>query len=264
MPGVRGFSTLRARSYIFRLPLFTRAIILIIIIFWAVSLPSIWDIKGWGALVPDKVSFTTAYRLSTFPLVHLNLIHAALNVVALTPLMERFENEYGTLPTLSLFFGPLTTLPAILYLVIERGLFRSNNTVVGASVWVFLLLGMEAIRTYRSNPHLVIATYHIPTWTTPLLMIIVVAALIPNTSLLGHLCGATVGYICGLGCLRFLAPPEWALRWVETHLNLLAILPHYVSIDQKTYGRFGVLPSSNRTGGSAATELVGGSQRLGP
>lgn len=126
MPGVRGFSTLRARSYIFRLPLFTRAIILIIIIFWAVSLPSIWDIKGWGALVPDKVSFTTgeqlelppiphrgriadnlhqAYRLSTFPLVHLNLIHAALNVVALTPLMERFENEYGTLPTLSLFFG---------------------------------------------------------------------------------------------------------------------------------------------------------------
>lgn len=153
------------------------------------------------------------------------------------------------------------------------------------SVWVFLLLGMEAIRTYRSNPHLVIATYHIPTWTTPLLMIIVVAALIPNTSLLGHLCGATVGYICeesapplvhstqgshlpvstgGLGCLRFLAPPEWALRLVETHLNLLAILPHYVSIDQKTYGRFGVLPSSNRTGGSAATELVGGSQRLGP
>lgn len=58
MPGVRGFSTLRARSYIFRLPLFTRAIILIIIIFWAASLPSIWDIQGWGALVPDKVSFT--------------------------------------------------------------------------------------------------------------------------------------------------------------------------------------------------------------
>lgn len=64
------------------------------------------------------------------------------------------------------------------------------------SVWVFLLLGMEAIRTYRSNPHLVIATYHIPTWTTPLLMIIVVAALVPNTSLLGHLCGVAVGYIC--------------------------------------------------------------------
>lgn len=36
---------------------------------------------------------------------HLNLIHAALNVIALTPLMERFESEYGTLTTLALFFG---------------------------------------------------------------------------------------------------------------------------------------------------------------
>ncbi|KND90777.1 Rhomboid protein 2 [Tolypocladium ophioglossoides CBS 100239] len=264
MPGVRGFSTLRARSYIFRLPLFTRAIILIIVLFWALTLPSVWDVRRWGALIPDQVSFTTAYRLSTFPLVHLNFIHAALNVVALTPLMERFESEYGTLTTLALFFGPLTTIPAILYLVIESGVLRGNNAVMGASMWVFLLLGMEAIRTYRSNPHLIIATYHIPTWTTPLLMTIVVAALIPNTSLLGHLCGVSVGYIYGLGYLKFLAPPEWALRWIETRLNLLAILPHYVSVDQKTYGRFGVLPSSSRTGGSAATELVGSTQRLGP
>lgn len=126
MPGVRGFSTLRARSYVFRLPLFTRAIILVIVLFWALTLPSAWDVRRWGALIPDQVSFTTgrsrsttrppveagcadgvykAYRLSTFPLVHLNFIHAALNVVALTPLMERFESEYGTLTTLALFFG---------------------------------------------------------------------------------------------------------------------------------------------------------------
>ena len=31
MPSVQGFSTLRARSYVFRLPLFTRAIVLVII-----------------------------------------------------------------------------------------------------------------------------------------------------------------------------------------------------------------------------------------
>lgn len=68
----------------------------------------------------------------------------------------------------------------------------------------------------------------------------------------------------GIGYLKFIAPPEWALRWIETRLNLLAILPHYVSVDQKTYGRFGVLPSTTRSGGSAATELVGNTQRLGP
>jgi len=95
-------------------------------------------------------------------------------------------------------------------------------------------------------------------------MIFVVAVLIPSTSLLGHLCGVGVGYLAGLGYIKFLAPPEWALRWIETRLNLLALLPHYVSVDQKTFGRFGVLPTTTRAGGSAATELVGSTQRLGP
>jgi hypothetical protein len=62
-------------------------------------------------------------------------------------------------------------------------------------MWVFLLLGMEAVRTFKSNPYLVIGTHHIPTWTTPLLLIFAVAVLMPGTSLLGHLCGVSMGYI---------------------------------------------------------------------
>ncbi|GKT89938.1 rhomboid protein 2 [Colletotrichum tofieldiae] len=89
---------------------------------------------------------------------------------------------------------------------------------------------MEAIRTYKTNPQLTIATYSIPTWTMPLILILVVTALVPGTSLLGHLCGVLVGYLY-----------------------------------QKTYGRFGVLPSSSHTGGgSAPIALVGTTQRLGP
>jgi hypothetical protein len=53
---------------------------------------------------------------------------------------------------------------------------------------------MEAIKTYKTNPYLVIGTHHIPTWTTPLLMVFVIAVLMPSTSLLGHLCGIAVGY----------------------------------------------------------------------
>lgn len=59
MPSVRGFSTVRARSYVFRLPLFTRAIVVVISIFWILTLPGLWDVQEWGALVPDKVSFTS-------------------------------------------------------------------------------------------------------------------------------------------------------------------------------------------------------------
>lgn len=72
----------------------------------------------------------------------------------------------------------------------------------------------------------------------------------------------------GLGYIRFLAPPEKVLRWIEGKLNLLGRVPHYVSVDQKTYGRYGVLPTSaNETPHVDAIGLgwvgTNGGQRLG-
>ncbi|KAK3941173.1 putative rhomboid protein 2 protein [Diplogelasinospora grovesii] len=269
-PNVASFSTLRARSYIYRLPLFTRAVILAIVAFWVLkfilwTISSTWDVRDWGALAPDELGITTLYRINTFPFIHLNGFHALLNILALTPLMERFESEYGTLTSLALFFGPLTTIPAFIYVAIEKLILRGNTPVMGASIWVFLLLGMEAIRTYKVNPYFVIASYNIPTWISPLVLVLVVAALEPRSSLLGHLSGLAVGYFCGLGYLKWLAPPEKVLRFVEGKLNLLGRLPHYVSVDQKTYGRFGVLPSTGSTGApGVALGFVGNGQRLGP
>ena len=70
----------------------------------------------------------------------------------------------------------------------------------------------------------------------------------------------------GLGYLKILAPPEKVLRWIEGKLNLLGRLPHYVSIDQKTYGRYGVLPTTNAPSGASGGEgsYVGSTERLGP
>lgn len=45
------------------------------------------------------------YRVNTFPLIHLNLLHTIFNIFALAPLLERFETEFGTLTSLALFFG---------------------------------------------------------------------------------------------------------------------------------------------------------------
>lgn len=95
------------------------------------------------------------YRLNTFPFIHLNVFHALMNVLALTPLLERFESEYGTLTSLALFFGrglfpcswrgkpdaltcwwlALTTVPAFLYVGWEKWLLRANTAVMGAR-WV--------------------------------------------------------------------------------------------------------------------------------
>jgi glycosylphosphatidylinositol transamidase len=65
--------------------------------------------------------------------------------------------------------------------------------------------------------------------------------------------------------IKYLAPPEKVLRWIEGKAKLRDWLPYYVSVDQKVYGRFGVLPMANLGAAPAvAPGLVGGSQRLGP
>lgn len=99
------------------------------------------------------------YRLNTFPFIHINIFHAILNVLALTPLLERFEHEHGTLTSVALFFGreykaplmrrdgtgihsgdtwtnlisetALTTLPALLYILGET-ILGLNTAVMGA------------------------------------------------------------------------------------------------------------------------------------
>jgi glycosylphosphatidylinositol transamidase len=100
------------------------------------------------------------YRTNTFPLVHANFFHAFMNILALTPLLERFEAEFGTLTTLALFLGrmytsilgrtlswngmltywvwaALSTIPALLYTFLER-LIGFNTTVLGARYGRFL------------------------------------------------------------------------------------------------------------------------------
>lgn len=185
------------------------------------------------------------HKLNTYPLLHLGIFHFLINLVSITPLLERFEAENGTLITLLIFTGPFSTLPGLSYVFIERFVYHSNTAVQGASVWTFLLLASEAIKAYKLNPNFQIGPYAIPTWVSPLIANLFVAALIPKTSFTGHLCGIAIGYLWGLGYVRFLVPSEKILRWIEGKLNLLGRLPHYVSVDQKTYGRYGLLPSTN-------------------
>jgi hypothetical protein len=98
--------------------------------------------------------------------------------------------------------------------------------------------------------------YRIPTASIPVILIVLTSFLstihvFPPTSMLGHLAGALIGYLWGMGYIKFLAPPEKVLRWIEGKLNLLGRIPHYVSVDQKVYGRYGVLPQATVVNGVA-------------
>ncbi|GIK05867.1 glycosyl phosphatidyl inositol protein transamidase complex subunit [Aspergillus viridinutans] len=256
------FNPTRVRSYVLRLPLFTRLVLLAIVVFWLLELQTIWGVVQWGSLTPSEIGIGSMYRLNTYPFIHVGFFHAFVNLLALTPLLERFEAEHGTLTAVALFLGPLSTFPAGIYILIEKFILHSNTAVVGASVWVFLLLGSEAIKTFKSNPYFSLGTAKIPTWTSPLFACALVSIFMPNTSFLGHLSAIIIGYLLGLGYLKVLVPPEKILRWIEGKLNLLGRLPHYVSVDQKTYGRYGVLPTATAAVGAVIRRLRSNPQFL--
>jgi glycosylphosphatidylinositol transamidase len=67
------------RSYIFRLPLFTRCIILVIVLLWLLSLQSAWDVQQWGSLIPDEIGLATSSFFFLYP----------------TPRFLRFSVELG-------------------------------------------------------------------------------------------------------------------------------------------------------------------------
>lgn len=97
------FSPQRLRSYILRLPLITRIILIIIIAFWIAGISH--GFQHWAQLIPSEVIAGGMHRINTYPLLHLGLIHTVSNLVALAPLLERFEAEHGSLVTLVLFTG---------------------------------------------------------------------------------------------------------------------------------------------------------------
>ena len=64
-PTLPQFNPARLRSYIFRLPLFTRIILLLIILFWILEFQTAWNITQWGALVPSEVNLGTSTSTMT-------------------------------------------------------------------------------------------------------------------------------------------------------------------------------------------------------
>lgn len=54
------FNPSRVRSYLMRLPLFTRLVLLVILAFWLLELQTIWSVVQWGSLTPDEINLGTS------------------------------------------------------------------------------------------------------------------------------------------------------------------------------------------------------------
>jgi len=53
------FNPARLRSYLLRLPLFTRGCILAVLAFWVVELQTVWSVTEWGSLIPKEIGLET-------------------------------------------------------------------------------------------------------------------------------------------------------------------------------------------------------------
>lgn len=74
------FNPARLRSYILRLPLFTRCILLFIVIFWVLGLFGIWDIVQWGSLIPNEMSLGTSEHIPSLFGLNSKQPHLSINV----------------------------------------------------------------------------------------------------------------------------------------------------------------------------------------
>lgn len=65
-PTLPQFDARRLRSYVFRLPLFTRAVVLIIVGFWIAGL--VRNLTQWGGLIPSEIGISTSMSRLLVPL----------------------------------------------------------------------------------------------------------------------------------------------------------------------------------------------------
>lgn len=54
------FNPSRVRSYLVRLPLFTRLVLLVILVFWLLEFQTVWSVVQWGSLIPDECNLGTS------------------------------------------------------------------------------------------------------------------------------------------------------------------------------------------------------------
>ncbi|KAK9469855.1 hypothetical protein V1512DRAFT_20077 [Lipomyces arxii] len=183
------------------------------------------------ALNPSAVLHGGIHRLITYPLVHQDFFHVFFNVFALVPVLSSFEEETGTVATVGCLYF-FSVIPGVVY-VLTSLLFSSNVVTLGASGWVFSLMAYFALKDYAVRQTIYLnQSIQIPTWSTPVLTLLLIALLLPGSSFWGHLYGLLVGYAYGLGYIPVARLPAQLVYKVESTLsqyNLTRALPRFVS-----------------------------------
>lgn len=110
------FNPSRVRSYLVRLPLFTRLVLLVILVFWLLEFQSVWSVVQWGSLIPDECNLGTSrsspdpWRRGSHPAIQgIQLMFLKSSV----PIEHLSSDPHRILPRSSEYCGSYTALGAI-------------------------------------------------------------------------------------------------------------------------------------------------------
>ncbi|KAH3686979.1 hypothetical protein WICPIJ_002048 [Wickerhamomyces pijperi] len=189
------------------------------------------------ALSPRALTSIDLNRLSLYPLGHLSIFHLVFNLLAIVTPLSIFERRHGTVYT-GVVLNLLAVFTALLYCVLGL-VFYPDAKVLGASAWVFSFSGFFAYKESLIKPTYTISpSYSLPTIATPLVPILIIAILVPGSSLLGHLFGLAAGYALAYGVFTKLVPPSNVIEFIEQKADrLIQLIPsvfvYYREVDAK-------------------------------
>lgn len=159
------------------------------------------EIGGLSAgLVVQKFQL---WRVVTYCILHANIAHLVLNMIALLQLgftMEARMGPIGFLKANVLVNLIGASLYCFLCYALDFAISQSSFTktiVIGYSGVLFGLVSVESIRAGISNAAKVnlYGVVHVPKWAVPWCLVVLMYLLVPGSSILGHISGILGGYI---------------------------------------------------------------------
>lgn len=172
-------------------------------------------------LLPSAPIDLNLNALSFYIFPHVNVFHLILNLVALFPLLSRYEKSHGTVYT-GVTLNLLAVITALQYCVVGLLLYPAD-AVAGLSGICFSLLTYFCYKEHDTSPvimslHVAGSQISIPTIYFPFFNLFAVALVIPSTSFFGHLAAIGAGYLLALGKLSVLYPPAKIILAIEAFL----------------------------------------------
>lgn len=176
---------------------------------------SVHVVTGWLPASTFALSSVTrvsqSYRLFTGPHLHADAMHLSLNSLALVSIGTRLERDTLGSVLYLIVQSSCTFLASCMYVVLTLLLDKvewsgddetMNQLTVGFSGCLFALAVIEVETAQDAQSHVdLFGRFKVPKRLLPWLMLFAIQLLVPNSSFLGHLAGATVGfsYSKGLG-----------------------------------------------------------------